>query len=189
MSTIENPFAAPQANLQTASDGRTTFYVVSIPKFLTLFFLTSGFYFTYWFYKNWQCYRAATGIKVLALLRTIFSIFFVYSLFMKIRQRLLFSDRPYSWFPRLLALLFIVSACAANALIWVFDPITSLKASCGILILQAVLLTRVQKAVNYLESDPQGQTNARFTGLNGFWVVLGLCWWALAITGVVVLVQ
>lgn len=189
MSIIEDPYAAPQANLQTSPSRRPAFYVVSTPKFLILFLLTAGFYFSYWFYKNWQCYRAATGVKVLALLRTVCSVFFVYSLFMKIRQRLLFSDRPYSWFPRLLALLFIVSCCAATALVWVPDPITSLKALCGIIIVQALLLARVQKAVNYLEFDPQGQTNARLTGLNWFWVALGLCWWALVIAGVVIRVQ
>lgn len=85
------------------------FYIVSKNKFIVMFLLTLGYYYTYWLYKNWKTYRIATNARVLPLIRTIMGMLFTYSLHMKIDRQLYISHTHYKWHPRLLALSLIVS--------------------------------------------------------------------------------
>ncbi|WP_434574105.1 hypothetical protein J3P88_03970 [Pseudomonas sp. Z3-6] len=85
------------------------FYIVSKNKFIVMFLLTLGYYYTYWLYKNWKTYRIATNARVLPLIRTIMGVLFTYSLHMKIDRQLYISHTHYKWHPRLLAFALIVS--------------------------------------------------------------------------------
>lgn len=64
------------------------FYIVSKNKFIVMFLLTLGYYYTYRLYKNWKTYRIATNARVLPLIRTIMGVLFIYSLHMKIDRQL-----------------------------------------------------------------------------------------------------
>ena len=65
---------------------KTKFYVVSLNKFAVLSFGTAGLYLTYWFYKQWQTYKEANDVQLFPVVRAVFPIFFVYSLFQKLTE-------------------------------------------------------------------------------------------------------
>lgn len=178
-----NPYAPPSASLDCDDSTRRAFYVVCKSKFVLLHVSTFGLFFTYWFYRNWKLYRAGTGIKVLPLIRTLFGVLFVYSLFTKIDRRLRATDHCYRWYPRCLALGVILIACASTALVWLQDMYLIFPMTLLCLFLQTCCLLRVQGAINYLEDDAGGLSNSKLTFANGVWVTLGICWWFLAILG------
>lgn len=136
MSVIENPYAPPQADLGTPSSAcQTTFFVVAPRKLVLMVLLSQGMYSFYWLYKHWACYRQATGAKVLPLVRAFFSVFFFYSLVMKISQKLALDGVSYRWWPRSLALGLIICAFLPYAYIWFVTSLTTLKLSICLMIL------------------------------------------------------
>jgi hypothetical protein len=62
------------------------FFAVSILKFVTLSFLTCGIYEVYWFYMNWRHIRARERTRIWPVPRAIFSIFYCYRCFSRIRD-------------------------------------------------------------------------------------------------------
>lgn len=180
MSLIENPYAPPQADLGTPSSAcQTTFFVVAPRKLVLMVLLSQGMYSFYWLYKHWACYRQATGAKVLPLVRAFFSVFFFYSLVMKISQKLALDGVSYRWWPRSLALGLIICAFLPYTYIWFVTSLTTLKLSICLMILQVSLAAQVQGAVNQVEGDPNGKANIRLTWANGIWIMIGLGLWSL----------
>ncbi|WP_460149461.1 hypothetical protein [Pseudomonas sp. S3_E10] len=180
MSVIENPYAPPQADLGTPSSAcQTTFFVVAPRKLVLMVLLSQGMYSFYWLYKHWACYRQATGAKVLPLVRALFSVFFFYSLVMKISQKLALDGVSYRWWPRSLALGLIICAFLPYTYIWFVTSLTTLKLSICLMILQVSLAAQVQGAVNQVEGDPNGKANIRLTWANGIWIMIGLGLWSL----------
>ncbi|CRM05901.1 hypothetical protein [Pseudomonas sp. 22 E 5] len=180
MSVIENPYAPPQADLGTPSSAcQTTFFVVAPRKLVLMVLLSQGMYSFYWLYKHWACYRQATGAKVLPLVRAFFSVFFFYSLVMKISQKLALDGVSYRWWPRSLALGLIICAFLPYTYIWFVTSLTTLKLSICLMILQVSLAAQVQGAVNQVEGDPNGKANIRLTWANGIWIMIGLGLWSL----------
>lgn len=175
---IVDPYAPPAASLLDVAPTSPAFYVVSKSKFALLFLATNGFYVIYWFYKNWKFQRAA-GNKVLPLIRAIFGVFFIYSLFTRIDRRIKASEREFRWFPRSLALACIVIACVSTSTIWLQDFHILYAMSLLVLLLQMFCLWTVQGAINYAENDPEGLSNSALTFANGMWIALGLCIWTL----------
>lgn len=180
MSVIENPYAPPQADLGALSSAsQTTFFVVAPRKLVLMVLLSQGMYSFYWLYKHWACYRQATGAKVLPLVRAFFSVFFFYSLVMKISQKLALDGVSYRWWPRSLALGLIICAFLPYTYIWFVTSLTTLKLSICLMILQVSLAAQVQGAVNQVEGDPNGKANIRLTWANGIWIMIGLGLWSL----------
>lgn len=68
--------------------GEMRFYPVSKIKFLALGLLTSGIYFQYWFYKNYQYEKSKYKRSVFPFIRAIFYLLFYYPLFRTLHQRL-----------------------------------------------------------------------------------------------------
>lgn len=182
MSVIENPYAPPQADLGTPSSAcQTTFFVVAPRKLVLMVLLSQGMYSFYWLYKHWARYRQATGAKVLPLVRAFFSVFFFYSLVMKISQKLALDGVSYRWWPRSLALGLIICAFLPYTYIWFVTSLTTLKLSICLMILQVSLAAQVQGAVNQVEGDPNGKANIRLTWANGIWIMIGLGLWSLGL--------
>jgi hypothetical protein len=175
-----DPYATPTSELSNTTTCNPAFYVVSKSKFALLFVSTCGFYLPYWFYKNWKQQRAA-GNNVLPLLRTIFGVFFIYSLLVRIDRKIRASDRQLCWFPRSLAVGVITIACVGIARAWVPDFRISFAISLTVVLLQTCFLLRVQGAINFSENDPDGTSNSSLTFSNWVWVALGLCIWGLSI--------
>ncbi|MHC8364587.1 hypothetical protein ACYZT9_01570 [Pseudomonas sp. ZT5P21] len=177
-------YATPISSLEATEPAQPTFYVVSQRKFILLFLTTQGWYLIYWFYKNWKLYRAATGTKVMPIVRTILLIFFVHSLFTRINRRIVVSGQRYSWYPRSVALVFIFACVLGAGQVWVWEQYLKTALAMLSLFLQTACLVYVQTAINYGESDAEGVANSRLTFANGMWVSLGLCIWALLALGV-----
>lgn len=149
------------------------FYIVSKNKFIVMFLLTLGYYYTYWLYKNWKTYRIATNARVLPLIRTIMGVLFIYSLHMKIDRQLYLSHTHYRWHPRLLALSLIVSEfVGVYAAFWPSAPGAHPAIPAATLLFNLFCLLRVQSAINHLENDPLGQQNSKITAANCFWISL-----------------
>ncbi|WCM51559.1 hypothetical protein OH720_00665 [Pseudomonas sp. WJP1] len=176
-----NPYAPPVAELDCTESPRAAFFVVGTSKFALMIVSTFGLYVTYWLYKNWKLYRAATGNKVIPIARELLGVFFMYSLFTSIDRRLRASGRDYRWYPRLLAISVIMAAAASMGLMWLPDVHISFALSLLILLLQVCSFLRVQEAINYLENDVAGTANSTLTFANGVWFTFGLCCWGVAI--------
>ena len=85
-----NPYAPPKAEVADIVPGGPTmepiFFAVSRKKLIVLLIVTFTLYQLVWFYKNWALERRR-GESVLPLARTIFAVFFCYSLFDRVRKR------------------------------------------------------------------------------------------------------
>ncbi|MEO6133430.1 MAG: hypothetical protein ABIQ02_16435 [Saprospiraceae bacterium] len=60
--------------------------ILSTSKFLFLSIITFGLYPIWWIYKSWCTFRDREDFKINPALRTIFSIFYLYGLFVRIRR-------------------------------------------------------------------------------------------------------
>ncbi len=180
----DNVYAAPQAQLidpQTSRPASDPFYVVSTLKFNFLFYLTMGFYSIYWFYRHWKAWKRHTGRDLWPVPRSIFSIFFVHSLFAlfeKTRNPIVARKGDF-W-----ASLFVVAA--------IFENIASRFAgddlgwgdlvSLGCLIPIGISLSWGQKVANSACLDSDGSRNAHFSIANILWMVFGGLFWLLVLS-------
>lgn len=174
---------------------RTTFYVVSIKKLIYMTLLTAGLYGFYWVYRNWANYRDATGDQVIPFLRSIVPVFFIYPLLKRIDQKLKQVEIRYDWSPGMLSMvmwLIVVLSLVSGLLSpeptgelkhdvllnlrFIIEVIVQLVASLWV-------MCKIQQAINVLECDPQGESNAHFSGANTGWMGFGIVIWILNFTG------
>ena len=162
---------------------KQTFYVVSIRKFLLLYFMTMGCYLIVWFFENWKQYRKATGVKVWPGVRALAGVIMVFSLFAKVQKALSESGRTYRWFPVTRGIL--IFTVWVVSVFFAFMPIDEFWAPWVIvisLLLMGVLgflLVGAQRAINFLEHDPAAQSNSTLTFANGVWVGAGGFIWGV----------
>ncbi|MFP3515886.1 hypothetical protein SB766_06775 [Pseudomonas sp. SIMBA_077] len=161
---------------------KQTFFVVSIKKFLLMYFMTGGLYLIVWFFEHWKQYRKSTGVKVWPAGRTSFGVLMVFSLFWKIHKALCESGLTYRWFPLIRAILIIVlggyylltalrpTSPGMPASYYVISPL--------LMLVMGFLLVGAQRAVNFLEGDPAGERNSKLSVANGIWITLGSVVWA-----------
>ncbi|MHC8392115.1 hypothetical protein ACYZT8_00380 [Pseudomonas sp. LB3P93] len=174
-----NPYSPPAADCAIGNDLLFAFYVVSKRKLAVLFVATFGLYFMYWSYRNWKNYRAATAVRVMPSIRAVMSVWFTYALVRAIDRRIYATGFRYKWYPRFLALTFILLCALESTRIWILDLHLSLAMLVVLLTLQVSCLMRVQVAINYLADDASGRQNSTLSPINWIWIVLGLCWWGL----------
>jgi hypothetical protein len=168
------------------------FYVVSKRKFAILFLATFGGYAVYWFYKNWDRYRDGSSFdseagSIWPFPRAIFAIFFVHSLFRKIKAHA--PDKPAltAWASNAHAWQLIVFLLAGDVLDRasarsIGSPYTDYL-SIVIMAPMLALFLWAQEKINISCDDPSGAGNNRLTKANYFWIILGALWWALVILG------
>ena len=174
---------------------RANFYVVSIKKLICMTLFTAGLYAFYWFYRNWANYKNATGDDVVPFLRSIVPVFFIYPLLKRIDQRLKQVGIQHDWSPGTLgmAMWLIVALSVGSGFLTpeptgelTHDALLSLRFTVEV-VLQLVaslwVMCKIQQAINVLESDPQGESNADFSGANKGWMAFGIAIWVLNFTG------
>lgn len=61
-------------------------YLISKEKFATLFILTFGLYGLWWKYKAWRFFDQKDHLEIMPAVRALFSVFFLISLFNRIRS-------------------------------------------------------------------------------------------------------
>lgn len=143
------------------------YFVVSVSKLGRLFVLTFGFYGIYWFYKNWTLQKKHETKAISPVWRSIFSIFFVISLFQRIANSLTLKSINHQFNANSMAIAFIVINILSNVLSLVLDRAAEPPAYAGVVMLATVILMayplqEAQEAVNLIEEDPLGASNAAY---------------------------
>lgn len=171
----------PESEESTPAQSVHTFFVISVKKFMVLYFMTMGLYSIVWFYEHWKQYQLATGIKVWPAVRAFFGAIMIFSLFSKVQKSLSESGRAYEWSPVVRGTLIfaITVACIIFSLIGnaTFIPAWLIVANLMVLGVIGFLLAGAQRAINFLETDPEGHGNSTLSFANGIWVgVFGYLW-------------
>src|SRR3954470_14863581 len=91
-----NPYAPPIAAVSDVGSRSASgeavdapFFAVSLLKYVLMIFCTLGFYQVYWFYRNWQLIKERegfAGLRISPVPRAIFSVFFCYQCFARVRD-------------------------------------------------------------------------------------------------------
>lgn len=188
----DNAYQPPQAELGTQSALGLKYYVVAKRKFYLLSILTFCLYLVYWFYKNFSRIRAHTGEKMWPVMRGLFSIFFAHNLCNRVDADLKDNDTAFQWTPGVVATLYILCTIGTNVLNslssrYIGSPFTDVL-SLVLLILTAVVLFPAQEAINVACDDPDGSANAKLSGANWIWMVLGGLVWLGVLFGVAVMI-
>lgn len=163
------------------------FYVVSRRKLAILFIATFGLYAVYWFYKNWSLYRDHASWSpenrpsVWPVPRAIFVVFFIHSLFSKVKE--FGHDKPpvAAWSNNLLATIMVVLYIGIEILDRLSSrsigvPYTDYLSFAGMVALLFTFLS-AQSMINASCNDPDGKGNDRLTGANYAWIVVGGLLW------------
>ncbi len=185
--TSENIYQAPEAELVVTSsdEEKLQFFTTTIRKLIILSICTFNIYSLYWFYKHWQAQKLGAGVNCKPVLRAIFQVFFVYSLFSKIKIETASKGIKAAWGAGLFATVYILLQITSVVTGQIFsDPsfiIVSLFISFGISLLGVIPLIVAQKTANQLNGDPEGKQNEQFSGLNWLCIVLGVCYFSLII--------
>lgn len=174
------------------ADRAPAFYVVSPRKFTILYLATFSLYAIYWFYKNWANYRdwrqaTPADASIWPVPRAIFSIFFIHSLFRKVKHVGQHSAVVQAWGNTVHAWLLVAFMLVSSVLDrlsskGIGSPITDIG-SLVMLVPMLFAFLPAQRMINQACKDPGGTGNNQFSGANIAWVVLGCIMWLLALFG------
>lgn len=183
-----NPYDAPNATLaETSAVAAPRFYVVAPRKFWILYVATFGFYRIYWMYQHWTNLKRARKSDEWPVMRGLFGIFFVHSLFAEFDQELTRRQVRFDWnrgatATTIVVLMLagvVVERVAARGIGGPYISLTSLL----LLPALAFLTGKGQAAANAACLDPTGDSNRRFTAANIIWLILCALWWLLVLVG------
>ena len=152
----------------------TTFFPVSLLKLTVLSFCTVGLYDIYWFYKNWKVIKLRDRSSISPALRSLFGVFFCYSLFKSMDKDLETLSGP----------TLSVGGLAAGWILLIL--LSRLPDPYWIVTMFSFLfLLPIQSSVNRLNQlvAPEADINARFGAWNIATVIVGGIFVALAIIG------
>ncbi|MBP7369948.1 MAG: hypothetical protein KA902_00760 [Arenimonas sp.] len=168
------------------------FYIVSPEKFLLLYIGTFGMYSVYWFYKHWSQYKKSTHEDLWPVMRAIFAIFFVHSLFENFEQRYKIQTGKAPTSIKYLATIFVILSLVSNVLniLSRIDIGTLFTDYAAILFLPVFCWTiyKAQILANKSGPDVGGLSNNKLTFLNYFWLLLGLVFWLLFLLGLFIII-
>jgi len=183
----DNIYTPPESTVVDTQTSETPFYVVSPLKFCILFASTMSFYSLYWFDQHWTLYKRAHRLNVIPVLRAVFSIFFVHSLFGAIEILAFDKDETNKFSANMWAAMYIVSVIALRFMSRmtnndVFSP-QELLIYIVLIVLTGIPLLKAQILANIACDDPEGRTNRKFNITNILFVVVGTVFWSLCIIG------
>lgn len=181
-------YTPPAADLQSERDNQPAFFTVAPRKLFVMILLTLGMYCTYWVYKNWAIYRTSSGRPLWPIARTLFSVFYLPSLFYKIHVQSSKTRQEgiAGWLLSFVALVILqgnqmlINLYAERVLgmsrieVLLMGPELHFSVMIISLALQALILVRIQGFINRLNQDPEGQANRRYTPLNVVWMGVAL---------------
>jgi hypothetical protein len=159
----------------TPSTAQPPYFAVSITKLVVMSLCTFSLYELYWFYKNWVLVKDRERSSIMPFWRALFSYFFCYSLFAKIRDTAMNYELKVSLPAKPLAAGWIIAT-----LLWKMpDPY-------GLVSFFAFLfLLPVQGVVNEINAKvaPGHEQNRRFSAINIAIIILGGLLFVAAIIG------
>lgn len=172
-----NPYAPPNAtvaDIPVEQSPEPPFFAVSVFKFAVMSLCTLGLYQIYWFYRNWRSIKGRDGSNISPPLRSIFSIFYCYPCFDRIRREMSEEDMPK-----------IAAGPLASG--WIIAQLVSqLPGPLWLISLPAfVFFIPVQRAANQVNARvlPSHDPNESFTGANWAWILVGGSLLLLAVVG------
>jgi len=152
--------------------------IISINKFIVLCLVTFGLYPIWWIYKAWRFLQEKEQSDILPVLRTVFSIFFLYKLSIKILS--FAKDKGYeeSYSPVILFIGFVTG----NVLSRLPDPYWLIS------LLSFVFLIPAFKALNYAKQNSTDfvvTEKISYSRRQILLIVLGVILWPLIILGMI----
>ncbi|MEO9947420.1 MAG: hypothetical protein ABJH28_11135 [Paraglaciecola sp.] len=187
----DDMYKAPEAELITDSsdseEAKPEFFTTAISKMIILSVCTLNLYSFYWFYKHWTAQKLNANRDCLPVLRAIFQVFFVFSLFSTIKNEADIKSIKASWMAGPLAVYYIVLQILQNvsdkfpvisesvlfdSLFWLLLGLTA-----------AVPMVVVQKTANVLNDDAEGLRNKKFSAANWVFTLIGIAFWGLMVIG------
>jgi hypothetical protein len=179
----ENLYAAPTANLETAAQTTSEFYVIAERKLFILSVLSFGFYMYFWSYKHWSNYKKATHDNLWPWARGLLCIFFVHKLYRRADHQIRITGRSYIFDFEQWATMLVVITVAAHVVDRLSDHIESTAVVSAWLFisipLRAYLMQKGQALLNFAAGDAEGASNARFNLWNYLIMVPGAALWGL----------
>lgn len=183
----ESIYAPPEAEISAPAGTGPRYYVVGTKKFLLLSIVTLSLYFYYWTYKNWQLVKVDEGNDSWPIARGFFAIFWMHSLLADVDGHLITKEEDHTWSPGLIATAFVVLILVSNLsdrllghfydYVTTFPSISLHIALLFVPIIVAAVMLPAQRAINIACDDEDGSSNARLTGANWLWLVLGAIIW------------
>ncbi len=178
------PPAAPVADVQPVRDAmpEPIFFAVSIPKLLLMSLCTLGLYPIYWFYRNWTLIMYQERLAISPAWRALFSIFYCYSCFARIRD----FSHPAAPAAGSVPAGPLAAGFIVVSLLWRLpDPYWVVGLASPLFLIPA------QRRANQINGalEPGHDPNARFSGLNWVALVGGGLLLLLAILGALMPVQ
>lgn len=156
-------------------ESQPMFFPVSRLKLLVMSLVTFGLYEVFWFYKNWQLFKAATVRDISPFWRTVFSGIFCYFLFKEIKD----GAKSYCVYPKFSPFLLTI--------VWIgFNMCFRLPNPYGLVSnLSVIALLPVQETVNKLNcvAAPNHNPNSRFSVWNIVTIAVAGSLTVLAIVG------
>ena len=187
--TSENIYQAPEAELavESSESEKDQFFTTASRKLIVLSIFTLNIYSLYWFYKHWEAQKLNAERNCMPVLRAIFQVFFVYSLFSIIRKDASSKGINASWGAGLFATVYILLQITSGIVGQLSgdpaDMFNLILVSWMVSFISIIPIAIVQKTANRINGDPDGKQNERFTGLNWLCVGLGAIYWGLVILG------
>ena len=177
-----NPYAPPLAKVEDTpgspgdfETGLPQFYQVASWKLVVMSFATLGFYVLYWSYEHWRIVRMRERSDIWPVPRAIFSVFYVYGLFNRIRADGMarqLSNPP---------------AAGPLAVAWIlFSLAWRLPGALAFLgMVSWLVLIPIQDYASRINAQvtPNAPRNDRLTWLNWVAVVVAILFWALVLIG------
>lgn len=152
------------------------FYLVSPKKALILFIGTFGIYAVYWFFKHWSQYKKSTNENIWPILRAIFSIFFVHSLFGLFEMKYSQKNGEFPKSINYLATLYVVFSLLAHLCSQLiengYENLFTVVFSILALPVGAWVIYKSQSLANYAGEDVHGTSNSKLTIANFVWITL-----------------
>jgi len=151
------------------------YFPVSVPKLLVMSIASFGLYQVYWYYRNWQRYRARSSRRFSVLLRTFLAPLFSFRLFERMHHDLRESGLPGLPEPGVLALAYL----CLNALLGLPEPWWLLA------YLNVVPLMMAQAGVNRLHAAvaPAAPRNDSYSGANVALILVGVFLFVMLLLG------
>jgi hypothetical protein len=141
------------------------FFPVGPTKFIVLSIFTIGTYKLYWSYKNWDRIQRRTREPLSPSLRAVFTVWWTFSLFDRMRSHLARASMPVKWSPRELAGTYLIlSLCWRLPGAWLLVGMASF-----------LTFLPVIKSVHALNSRSEASEgrNESFSAANVLTIVIG----------------
>lgn len=150
--------------------------IINLKKFIFLCVTTFGLYGMWWTYKAWRFYKQKEDSDIMPAMRTIFSIFYLYSLFERIIESTAEKGNKAKFSPIVLFLGFL----AVNLLAYLPDPYWLIS------LLGFIFLIPPFLALNFVKLNSKEFVvfdQAKFNGRQIALIIIGLILWGLVLLG------